>query len=65
MLVVSRKADQSLVIDVQGTPVYVHVLQTKRGCASVGIDAPREWRIRRSELPPYLGGSVDLQDSDD
>jgi carbon storage regulator CsrA len=61
MLVVTRKTDESIVIDVQGTPIYVHILHTARGGASVGIDAPREWGIRRTELPPYLGGTVKLQ----
>lgn len=58
MLVVSRKHDESLVIDVQGTPVYVHVLRTAKGFASIGIDAPKHWNIRRSELPMYLQGSA-------
>lgn len=65
MLVVTRKADESLVIDVQGTPIYVHILHTKRGCASVGIDAPRDWSIRRTELPAFLGGSVGVQHTND
>ena len=58
MLVITRKADESLVIDVQGTPIYVHVLRTQSGGASVGIDAPKEWSIRRAELPKYLGGGT-------
>lgn len=51
MLVVTRKAGGSLIINVQGTPIYVHVLKNQRGCASIGVEAPREWGIRRSELP--------------
>lgn len=65
MLVVTRKSDESLVIDVQGTPIYVHILHTQRGQASVGIDAPREWGIRRTELPPFLSGGVELENSGD
>jgi len=58
MLVVSRKSDESIIIDVQGTPIYVHILRTARGFASIGIDAPPSWNIRRSELPTYLQGSA-------
>ena len=54
MLVLTRKSDESFVIDVQGTPIYVHILNTKSGGASIGIDAPRSWNIRRSELPSFL-----------
>lgn len=60
MLIVTRKSDESIVIDVQGTPIYVHVLSTHRGGVSIGVDAPRDWGIRRTELPAYLNtaGSV-------
>ena len=54
MLVLTRKSDESFIIDVQGTPIYVHILNTKTGGASIGIDAPRIWSIRRSELPAFL-----------
>ena len=50
MLVITRKAKQFLTINVQGTPIYVHVLHTQRGQASLGIVAPREWGIRRDGL---------------
>ena len=65
MLVVTRKADESFVINVQGTAVTVRVLETHRGHVSIGVDAPREWNIRRSELLPLMGSSVVLQDMSD
>lgn len=59
MLVITRKRDQALMIDVQGTPIYIHVLKTQRGCASIGVDAPKEWGIRRTEITTSLAGSAE------
>ena len=54
MLVLNRRTDESFVIDVQGTPIYVHILHTGKSQVSVGVDAPREWGVRRTELPAFL-----------
>ena len=58
MLVINRKTDESLVIDVQGTPIYVYILGVSKGsgagAVSLGLDAPRSWLILRSELPKFL-----------
>jgi len=54
MLVINRKTEESIIIDVQGTPIYVYILRTSRGLASVGIEAPKEFHVLRSELPRHL-----------
>jgi carbon storage regulator len=49
MLVLSRKTDESIVIDGR---IEVTVVQIEGGRVRLGITAPREVSIRRSELPP-------------
>ena len=49
MLVLSRKADEEIVI---GEAVRVRVLEIGRGRVRVGVSAPRETEIRRAELMP-------------
>ena len=49
MLVLSRKTDESIVIDGR---IEVTVVQIEGGRVRLGITAPREVAIRRSELPP-------------
>ena len=49
MLVLSRKADEEIVI---GEAVRVRVLEIGRGRVRVGVSAPRETEIRRAELAP-------------
>ena len=51
MLILSRKSEETIEVLVQGTPLTIRVMKTQRGCVSLGIDAPREWSIRRGELP--------------
>jgi len=51
MLVVSRKNRQSVVIDGQ---IVVKVLQIKGNSVRLGIEAPREMNVRRSELEERL-----------
>ncbi len=48
MLVLSRKTDQEIII---GQNVKVTVLQIKGNTVRLGIDAPREVRVVRGELP--------------
>jgi carbon storage regulator CsrA len=48
MLVLSRKIQQEIVI---GENVRITVLQIKGNTVRIGIDAPREVRVVRGELP--------------
>jgi carbon storage regulator len=47
MLVLSRKTRQSVLI---GDDVWVTVLEVKRGVVKLGVEAPREVSVMRSEL---------------
>lgn len=49
MLVLSRKSSQEIMI---GKNVKVTVLQIKGNTVRLGIEAPREVRVVRGELPP-------------
>jgi carbon storage regulator len=49
MLVVSRKPGQQIVIDER---ITVKVIELGSGRIRLGIDAPKEMPIRRSEIPP-------------
>ncbi|QDU38645.1 Carbon storage regulator [Maioricimonas rarisocia] len=49
MLVLTRKEGEEIVI---GNDIRVRVLRVRGGQIRVGIDAPREVRIIRSELAP-------------
>jgi len=49
MLVLSRKADEEIVI---GGVVRVKVLEIRRGRVRIGVSAPRKTEIRRAELTP-------------
>jgi carbon storage regulator CsrA len=48
MLVLSRKRGQSITIG----DTTITILRTASGSARVGVDAPPELDIRRTELPP-------------
>lgn len=55
MLVLRRKADEQIRI---GDRVTITVLRSNRGSVSLGIDAPRDLRILRTELesrPSWAG----------
>lgn len=49
MLVLSRKAQEVIQI---GDEITVTILRIKGRTVRVGIDAPEDMRVRRSELPP-------------
>ncbi len=49
MLVLTRKADQKLVI---GSDIVVTVLEIRGNRVRLGIEAPREVPVHRSELVP-------------
>ena len=59
MLVLSRKSDQKIVI---GSGIVLTVLAVKGNRVTLGIEAPRNVQIRRSELAE--SGSHGLEASD-
>ena len=65
MLVLSRKEDQSIVI---GENITIKIVSLEKGAVKIGIDAPKEMSIIRSELIEDIkqsnkeaAGSVDTQ----
>lgn len=48
ILVLSRRVDESVVID---EDITIKVLSVSNGQVKLGIEAPRDVRIRRAELP--------------
>ncbi len=48
MLVLTRKEGESIMI---GDNIFIRFLKCDRGVTKVGIDAPREVHILRTELP--------------
>ena len=51
MLVLSRKQQQTIVVDDQ---ITITILKVKGNTVRLGIEAPAEVPIRRSELTPFL-----------
>ncbi len=49
MLVLSRKANEQIQI---GDGITITILRVRGDQIRIGIDAPREIQVRRSELPP-------------
>lgn len=47
MLVITRKRGQSFRV---GENIMIHIIETDRGNVKVGIDAPKDVPIARSEL---------------
>jgi carbon storage regulator len=47
MLILSRKLDESILI---GDSIVIKIVAVQEGHVKIGIDAPREVRILRSEL---------------
>ena len=51
MLVLERKEDENLIITTpEGVTLEIHLIAAKRGRAKLGIIAPLEYEIARSEL---------------
>ena len=50
MLVLTRKPGEIVILDPQGREVSVHILHTSTGRVSLGVDAPRDVKVRRGEL---------------
>ena len=55
MLVLSRKKGESVKI---GDGITVTILECTKGRTKVGIDAPQDLRIARTELPPLESQEV-------
>ena len=52
MLVLSRKPGESITVKLpSGDLIEFKVLSQHSGRTSIGIEAPRDCRVRRSELP--------------
>lgn len=64
MLVFSRLAGEALVIaPPHGAPVVTNeVLEVRAGGVRLGIDAPADWLIRRTELPLRVVAPDDPRD---
>jgi carbon storage regulator len=61
MLVLSRKTDQSIVI---GENIVVRVLRVRGGKVRLGIEAPRDVSVHRSEV--YLAaGTSEMEPASD
>lgn len=61
MLVLSRKKDQSILIDGQ---IEIQVLQIKGNTIRLGVSAPGDVRILRGELKPFgMESGTDNSDS--
>lgn len=52
MLILSRKANQTIVMEVNGVEIEVKITKIKGNVVQVGINAPEKVRIKRGELPP-------------
>ena len=55
MLVLSRKPGESITVNLpSGEEIVFEILDVKGYRVSIGIDAPRELRVRRTELVPIV-----------
>lgn len=59
MLVLSRKFDESIVINPGPNQITVRVIDIRRGKVKVGIDAPSEVRVMRNELAATATAAVE------
>jgi carbon storage regulator len=50
MLIVTRKTDESIVIETGHETLEIKVLETAKDRVKIGVDAPREVKIIRNEL---------------
>ena len=51
MLILERKSNEAIIIESpSGDIIEIHFLDTTRGKAKVGIDAPEDYSILRDEL---------------
>ena len=50
MLVLTRKPGEIVILDLGGREISVHILHTSTGRVSLGVDAPKDIKVRRGEL---------------
>ena len=50
MLVLTRKPGEVIHFAINDQEVSVHILHTSTGRVSLGVDAPRDVKVRRGEL---------------
>jgi len=62
MLVLSRKKNETIVVDNQ---IEIEVLQIKGNTVRLGIKAPQSVKILRGELQPVLVGELKLPVNDE
>lgn len=60
MLVLTRKANETIVIDGQ---ITVKVLKVRGNSISIGIEAPGDVPIRRGELQQFLAEEFKLEEA--
>jgi carbon storage regulator CsrA len=61
MLVLTRKPGEIVILDLDGREISVHILHTSTGRVSLGVDAPRDIKVRRGELsaaPAKIAGLI-------
>ena len=56
MLVLSRKVDETIII---GDNISITILQSKGNRVRIGVEAPRNVRVLRGELPPSDSGQAE------
>ena len=57
MLVLTRKQGESIVLEHNGLTISVHILHTSTGRVSLGVDAPKEIKIKRVD-PAKIAGLI-------
>ena len=51
MLILSRKIDETIIIETpSGDTIEINLIDTTRGRAKIGIDAPEDYLILREEI---------------
>ena len=54
MLILKRRRGEAITV---GGCVRIHLLKSGRGTVSIGIDAPEQVTVKRSELADEAGGA--------
>lgn len=57
MLILSRKTGEKVVIETPGGDVEVCVTNVRGGTVAVGFNAPKDFNIRRAEIPRLNDGA--------